>query len=126
MRLVFIGLMVAFFSCKNDPTLITPPFDSSLIAGRWVITDAMRKNRTTQTINGAILEISDTTLTHNMYGQDSTYSITWGSNYLISSKDTFFIEKNLDSLLILKCVLLRHPFRLSLKRLKEVQGEDLE
>lgn len=124
MRLVYLCLIILLFGCKSDPPI--PAFDGSKIAGRWIITDAVRKNRSTQTINGAIFEISDTTLVHNMYGQDSTFKISWGPHSMITATDTFFIETNLDSLLILTCVLQRFPFRLSLKKLKEYQSEELE
>ncbi len=125
MRYVCVCLVIFFVACKNGPPPV-PPFDGSKIEGRWIIVDAIRKNRNTQTINGAIFDISDTSLTHNLFGQDSTSKITWGPSSMITPTDTFYIDSSLDSILVLKCVLQRLPLRLSLKKINEALGEAIE
>ena len=120
MRIIIFGFILISIGCKND----VPPFDAKTIEGRWMITEAMRKNRQTQTLDGAILSISQTQLTHNFYGTDTTLDITWGSNYMLADTNKYIIEAHLDSLLILKVNLQKFPFRITCKRLNDNQTEE--
>lgn len=120
MRICLMLVGLAILSCKQEQ----PPFDSKKIEGRWIITEALRKNRATQTLDGAILSITHDQMTHNFYGSDTTMNITWGSNYMLVDTTHFKIEGYLDSLLILSFNVQKYPFRLTLKKLKENQTED--
>jgi hypothetical protein len=120
MRIRLLIIALTILSCKQEK----PPFDSKKIEGRWIITEALRKNRATQTLDGAILSISHEQLTHNFYGTDTTMQITWGSDYMLVDTTHFKIEGYLDSLLILSFNVKQYPFRLTLKKLNENQTED--
>jgi hypothetical protein len=89
-----------------------------------MVVEAHRNNRLTQTVNGAIFSISDSELQHNLYGADSTYSITWGKESIITTSTSYKIESSQDSMLVLFTTLHEYPFRLSLKKINFIQTEE--
>lgn len=120
MRSLPVFLMILVFGCKSDP----PTYEKNKILGRWVVIEAHRNNRLTQTVNGAIFSITNSELQHNLYGADSTYPITWGKESIITSSTAYKIESSQDSMLVLYTTLQEYPFRLSLKKINLIQTEE--
>jgi hypothetical protein len=120
MRVIVWGILLLWIGCKHDD----PPFDSKKIEGRWIVSEAKRKYRPTQTIEGAILSISHDTLSHNLFGTDTSLQISWGKNFMLADTTHYFIEASLDSILILNVSLQKYPFRITLKKLKDNQTEE--
>lgn len=120
MRSLPVVFMVLVFGCKSDP----PTYEKNKILGRWMVMEAQRNNRLTQTVNGAIFSISETELEHNLYGVDSTYSITWGKEAMLTASSQYTIESSKDSILVLFTTLNEYPFRLSLKKISSIQTEE--
>ncbi|MEP7321357.1 MAG: hypothetical protein ABI761_05535 [Saprospiraceae bacterium] len=120
MRVITWCILLLLIGCKHED----PPFDSKKIEGRWIVSEAKRKHRPTQTIEGAIISITHDQLSHNLFGTDTAYQITWGKNFMLADTTHYFIEANLDSILILNVNLLKYPFRITLKKLKDDQTEE--
>lgn len=120
MRSLTLLILILFFGCKSDP----PLYDKNKVLGRWVVTEAQRNNRITQTVNGAVFSISEGELQHNLYGVDSTYVITWGKESIVTPTSHYTIESAQDSILVLNTTLHDYPFRLSLKKISLIQTEE--
>lgn len=120
MRLLPVFLVILGVGCKSEP----PTYDKNKVIGQWVVVEAHRNNRVTQTVNGALFSISDKDLKHNLYGQDSIYQIIWGKESINTPGSSYKIESSRDSLLVLYTTLHNYPFRLSLKRVAFVQTEE--
>ncbi len=114
---VWCGVMVG---CRSEP----PLFDKNKVKGTWVVTEAIRNNKVTQTVNGAVFTISETQLTHNLYGADSSYKITWSREAILAGPAAYTVEAAQDSLLVLATILHNFPFRLSLKKTTHLQTEE--
>lgn len=109
-----LSWLLASIGCKHEVPVVA--FDSTSIEGNWLVTEALRNNKHTQTLNGAEFNISRDHLTHNLYGADSSYQIQWGQGYIYSPHDTFHIESIVDSFMVLQVLLQRHNFKFSLKK----------
>ncbi len=94
--------------------------DSTKLYGRWTILDALRNNRPTQTITGAIFFIQPSQLTHNLLGTENVYQYQIKDSTLQASDQTYYkIEYLNDSLLIINTLIQNHRFKMSLKKLPE-------
>jgi len=120
MRSLPFLVMIILTGCKSEP----PTYEKNKILGRWMVIEAHRNNRPTQTVNGAIFSISNQELQHNLYGADSTYAITWGKEAILTSVSSYTIESQQDSMLVLFTTLQEYPFRLSLKKIDFIQTEE--
>lgn len=121
MRVVLLcawfGMMMG---CRSEP----PLFDKNKVKGTWVVTEASRNNRITQTVNGAVFTISETELTHNLYGVDSSYKIIWSKEAILAGQAAYTVETAQDSLLVLATTLHHFPFRLSLRKTSHLPAEE--
>jgi len=121
MRILLLGVWFGvILGCKSEP----PLFDKNKVKGTWIVTEASRNNRITQTVNGAVFKISDTELTHNLYGSDSSYAIQWSREAIVTGQAAYTVETAQDSLLVLATILHNFPFRLSLKKTTPPQTEE--
>ena len=104
-------LLRSISSIKLIEIFIKYGFFSWILATIWLVTEALRNNKHTQTLNGAEFNISKDHLTHNLYGADSSYLIQWGQGYIYAPRDTFRIESIVDSFMVLQVLLQRHNFK---------------
>ena len=110
----FFSWILATICCKQEAPAVV--YDSTKVEGNWLVTEALRNNKHTQTLNGAEFNISKDHLTHNLYGADSSYLIQWGQGYIYAPRDTFRIESIVDSFMVLQVLLQQHNFKFSLKK----------
>ncbi|MEP7269783.1 MAG: hypothetical protein ABI844_19360 [Saprospiraceae bacterium] len=121
MRVMLFCFGILLIQCKNQDSKSihqTQSISRDLINGNWTVTNAIRNNRPTQTINGAIFTISEGKMTHNLYGIDKTYDFTMVDSTLLASDQTKYkIEFLTDSILVINTVLQTFHFKMSLKRI---------
>lgn len=120
MRLLALAVFFMFYNCKNKQVLtevVKPLLDTTKLYGRWMILDALRNNRPTQTINGAIFEINGNHIVHNLMGGENAYQFKIKDSTLHASDQTNYnIEYLNDSLLIINTMIQNYKFRMSLKK----------
>ena len=127
MRLLTLPIVFILYCCKNNSAslgIAKIQLDSTKLYGRWTILDALRNNRPTQTITGAIFDIQPNQLTHNLLGTDIEYQYQIKDSTLLASDQTMYrIEYLNDSLLIINTLIQNHKFKMSLKKLPEQTPE---
>ena len=115
MRLYWICTLFISFSfthCNISPN--ETELVKAKVIGRWTVNNALRNNRNTQTLNGAVMDISETQLIHNFYGIDSTYTISWKGQKIVANHDTFTIDVVQDSVMVVRVRLSNYNFKLSM------------
>ena len=118
-----LAIVCTLYCCKNNSISIDIQkvlLDSTKLYGRWTSLDALRNNRPTQTITGAIFDIQPSQLTHNLLGTENVYQYQIKDSTLQASDQTYYkIEYLNDSLLIINTLIQNHRFKMSLKKLPE-------
>ncbi|MCC6815737.1 MAG: hypothetical protein IT267_04950 [Saprospiraceae bacterium] len=66
-RLLMGLLLVSFVSCKKD---IKPVLTHDEIQGKWLVKEAYRNEKPTQTLSNAYYEFKDSLLSTNIFGND--------------------------------------------------------
>ncbi len=127
MRLIALAVFVILYSCKHYSTsaeLPANPLDTSKLYGRWMVIDALRNNRPTQTITGAVFALESNQISHNLSGTENLSQFDLKDSTLYASDQTQYkIEYLNDSLLILYTLIQNNKFRMSLKKLPDYSSE---
>jgi hypothetical protein len=111
---IFLCLMTALFSCENEK-IIKPDF----LLGKWLVIEASRNNKSTNTLDGAFFFFEENILTTNFQGFENQAEYTIENNHLKLTKGldyTFHLEKSEMKYLIMSVKIQNTNFVFKLKR----------
>jgi hypothetical protein len=124
-RVVLLVSLFSISACKSkknatEKTQINP----DQLYGHWLIQDAMRNNRPTQTINGAVFLIDSVVVRHNIFGGDAeyVYQIT-DSAITTSDQIKYNVEFLNDTLMYMNALIQNYKFRFSLKKQLTIENQ---
>ncbi|NOT37913.1 MAG: hypothetical protein HOP11_11095 [Saprospiraceae bacterium] len=117
MKLAILGfLTIVLVSCKKD---IKPQLSKEDLQGKWMLTEAFRGDKPTQTLSGAYYEFKDTILITNIFGDN------FSAGYSIENMDIvqripidirYTVAKNPDQTMSFLTMIDGIPFRFTLKK----------
>ena len=118
LRAVCFVCMYSWIACKvKSPVEEKKQLSKDQLFGHWIIQDAIRNNRPTQTINGAVFIIDSVQISHNIFGQDNQFLYQIADSSITTADQTIFnVEFLNDSLLMMNAYIQQYKFRFALKK----------
>jgi len=105
-------------SCQDQPAADPPAtFDREGIIGKWVLTQAMRNGKHTESLKDAYFQFHTAhDLTTNVFGEDTDQQIIWSDSIatVIDSSMHYKVDHLQDDTLVINFGLQRYVFDLTL------------
>lgn len=127
-RAVCILSFYLFIACKpKGPILEKNQLNKEQLYGQWMIQDAMRNNRPTQTVNGAVVIVDSLLIKHNIFGSDGEFTYQVKDSVITTSDQSMFkVEFLNDTLLMMNTLIQNYKFRFSLKKQSLIENRPID
>jgi hypothetical protein len=112
---LFVCLLLPFvYACNSDKKI-----DEEYLQGKWIITEALRNGKKTNTLDGAFFFFDQKILTTNFEGIENQAEYTLVHNELKLTKGldyTFHLKRTADPLLVMTVKIQNVDFEFKLKK----------
>ncbi|MBK6544196.1 MAG: hypothetical protein IPO78_10675 [Saprospiraceae bacterium] len=113
-RITLLLYLLTFLGCKQENKI-----DLEFLKGKWVIVEASRNTKRTNTLDGAFFFFEQNILTTNFMGSETQANYILNKNELTLTKGldyTFQLEKTRDHYLLMHTKIQKADFLFKLKK----------